>query len=109
MANIRVLRTYRFVDKDPVIDQMRTVLSDEGLIERLGIAATLSSLSPSTLRNWFHGDTRRPQHASIMAVMTSVGYENKWVRSRRIDLESEVKAAKAWNAKNRSPKKKNRK
>jgi hypothetical protein len=96
MARIRVLRTYRFLDKDPVIDQMRTVLQDEGLFTRLTIAADIASLSRTTLDNWFHGDTKRPQFASIMALMTSLGYENKWSRTTKIDVDEELKKARDW-------------
>ena len=96
MARIRVLRTYRFLDKDPVIDQMRTVLQDEGLFTRLRIAADIASLSRATLDNWFHGETRRPQFASIMSLMTSLGYENKWMKDRAIDVYIELKKARDW-------------
>lgn len=108
MARIKILRTYRFMDKDPVIDEIRTALQDERLMERLGIAADLASLSPSTLRNWFHGDTRKPQFASAMAIMSSIGYEHKWVRGRRVDVDSELKVARAWLAKNRAEAKQKR-
>jgi hypothetical protein len=32
MAELRTYRTYRFIEKDPVIDKMRTLVQDGGLI-----------------------------------------------------------------------------
>jgi hypothetical protein len=32
MPKINVYRTYEFIDKDPIIDRIKTMLSDEGLI-----------------------------------------------------------------------------
>lgn len=96
MAYVRVLRSYRFIDKDPVIDEMRTVVQDEGLIKKLKIVADLSSLSVGTIDSWFNGKTKRPQNASIMAVMTSLGYQRKWEKSRKFNLDDELKVARDW-------------
>jgi hypothetical protein len=96
MAVTRILRPYNFVDKDPVIDEVRTVITDEGLFKKLGTVADLSSLSRTTLDNWFHGDTKRPQYASVMAVMLSLGYDRKWIKSREINLDKELEFARAW-------------
>ena len=115
MAYTRILRPYNFVDKDPVIDEMRTVVKDEGLIKRLGIVADLSSLSRTTIDNWFNGDTKRPQHASVMAVMLSLGYQQTWSKDRKINLEKELEFARAWlkrervKRKARNPKRKSKK
>ena len=96
MAYTRVLRTYRYIDKNPVIDEMKTIIQDEGLMKRLDIIADLASLSRTTPVGWFDGDVRDPRHSSIMAVMTSLGYEYKWNKSRKIDYEKEVMMARAW-------------
>lgn len=102
MAIIRkTLRTYRFIDKDPAIDRMRTILQDEGLFKRLKDVADLANLSPVTLQNLFHGDTRRPQHATVMGIITAVGYEQKFVKSRELKIDDELVFAKAWNKKER--------
>lgn len=96
MALVRVYRTYRFIDKDPVIDKMRTVLQDEGLFKKRHIVSKLSGVSSTTLANWFDGDTKRPQHATIAAVATAVGYEYEFKRARKLDIDSELKVAAAW-------------
>lgn len=96
MAYTRVLRPYNFIDKDPVIDEVRTVVQDEGLIKKLGIVADLSSLSKATIDSWFNGDTKRPQNASIMAVMISLGYQRTWKKERKVDVDRELELARAW-------------
>ena len=71
--------TYNFVDKDPVIDELRTIVSDEKA-SYADIHAT-SGVSVNTLYNWFNGGTRRPQHATIMAVARALGYDYKLVKT----------------------------
>jgi hypothetical protein len=84
------------VDKNPVIDKVRTIVQDEGLIKKLGIVHEISGVSTSTLNNWFNGDTRSPQHATIAAVITSLGYQEEFVKQKDIDVEKERKAGAAW-------------
>lgn len=100
MAKIHVYRTYRFVDKDPVIDRCRTVLQDEDLFNRLSVVSELSGVSYGTLANWFHGNTRKPQFATLAAVATSIGYQLDFSKVRSLnDLETELKKARDWAAK----------
>ena len=93
---LRVYRTYNYVDKNPVIDKVRTLVQDEGLIRKLGVVHELSGVSTSTLDNWFNGTTRNPQHATIAAVITSLGYQEEFVKKKDIDIEAERKVAAAW-------------
>lgn len=100
MAFIRVHRTYRFnaKGKDRVIDEMRTLIQDEGLFNKLHIVHQLSGVSTSTLENWFHGGTISPQNRTICAVTSALGYKRTWEKARDIELAKELKIAKAWNA-----------
>ena len=71
----QVYRDYRFIDKDPIIDRLRTAVQDSGMSyrdihEREGI-------STSTLCNWFSGPTRRPQFCTVMAVFRACGVDLK--------------------------------
>ncbi len=68
-----VYRTYRFVDKDPMIDKLRTAVSDSGM--KYSQIHEESDVSTATLRNWFHGDTKRPQFATLNAVAIALGLE----------------------------------
>ena len=93
---LRLYRTYNFIDKNPVIDKTRTIIQDEGLIKRLGIVHELSGVSVTTLSNWFNGKTRSPQHATIVAVTSSLGYEERFVKTKTFDIEAEREIAAAW-------------
>jgi hypothetical protein len=93
---LRVYRTYSYIDKNPVIDKVRTLVQDEGLFKELKIVHELSGVSTSTLDNWFNGTTRSPQHATIAAVITSLGYEETFVKKKDIDVEKERQVAAEW-------------
>ena len=67
-------RNYMFVDKDPIIDFARTAVqkskkSYAGIHERTNVSTT-------TLYNWFGGKTRRPQFASVAAVLIECGVKD---------------------------------
>lgn len=94
MATIGVYRTYNFLDKDPVIDKIKTLLKDEGV--GVGEAHILSNVADTTLRNWFDGPTRKPQHATIMSVVTALGYDITFEKQKDIDLKRELKIAADW-------------
>lgn len=99
-ADLKLYRTYRFIDKDPVVDKIRTVFKDEGLLGPRGynIAHQLSGVSISTYKNWFDGDTKRPTNVTIEATLTALGYERRIVKddSKDFDLDQELKKAARW-------------
>jgi transcriptional regulator with XRE-family HTH domain len=74
--------SYNFRDKDPVVDQLRTLLQDENASYKE--VHELSGVSVSTLYNWFEGPTRRPQYATVMAVARSLGYDYKLVKVGKV-------------------------
>lgn len=82
---MKIYNSYSFVDKDPVIDELRTVIQDEGA--SFTFIENSSGVSGQTIRNWFDGKTKRPQNASIEAVVRCLGYE------RRIKKPTGKKAA----------------
>ena len=77
MAEFRMYRTYRWLakEKNPVIDKARTIAQDEGLFKNLQALHEITGVLASTFHNWWHGDTRNPQHGTVMAFMTALGYE----------------------------------
>jgi hypothetical protein len=97
MTIYKTLRTYRFIDKDPVIGELRYIIEKEGLFKRLYHVATMASLNPATVKNLFYGDTRRPQNATVMALITSLGWERKFVKGKKVDFDKELVLARAWN------------
>jgi transcriptional regulator with XRE-family HTH domain len=80
MSDFKLYKSYSFRDKDPIIDQMRTAVQDVGL--SYGQIEGESGVSSSTMYNWFHGDVRRPQFATIAAVARAIGYDIQLVSKR---------------------------
>lgn len=99
----RTYRTYRYIDKNPVIDKVRTILQDEGLYtkKKRNMVHQLSGVATTTLDNWFDGDTKNPQHHTIAAVVTSLGYEETFQRVKNLDMDKELEIAAKWLAKQR--------
>lgn len=96
MAKVHIYRSYRFLDKDPVIDKCRRLIEVEGLKWR--DAALMSDMSPATLDNWFNGETRKPQFSSVMSLTRSLGYDIEFKRQRNnghINVEDELAKARA--------------
>jgi hypothetical protein len=79
-------RAYLFKTKDPVIDELRTIIQDETGDKRLG-TKTLKAIEvdggprATTMRNWFRGETKRPQSATVEACGRALGYRRKWVKN----------------------------
>lgn len=67
-------RNYSFVDKDPIIDFTRTAVAKSK--KTYTAIHNGCNVSTSTLTNWFHGKTRRPQFASIAAVLIECGVKD---------------------------------
>lgn len=64
-------RNYVFVDKDPIIDVVRTAVADAK--KSYEAIHRGSNVSTTTLYNWFHGKTRRPQFATVASVLLECG------------------------------------
>lgn len=64
-------RSYSFIDKDPVIDSLRTAVSQSKMSYRE--LHEQSDVAVTTMYNWFHGKTRRPQFATVAAVIRATG------------------------------------
>lgn len=71
MATINLYKTYSFTTKDPVIDKLRTRMQTTGMTKKQ--VNEKSNVSVACLRGWFDGKTRRPQHATIVAVARALG------------------------------------
>lgn len=69
---IKVYGSYSFIDKDPVIDQVRTMIEKERAT--YSFIQSKSGVTTTTLNNWFNGKTRRPQFATVNAVARCLGY-----------------------------------
>jgi transcriptional regulator with XRE-family HTH domain len=66
-------KSYSFIDKDPIIDYIRTIIQDGDLSMRE--ITESSGVSSNTINNWLYGNTKRPQAASINAVLRVLQYQ----------------------------------
>ena len=85
---VQLYKSYLFKDKDPVVDLLRTIVKETGMSYQE--IADASGVSKHTIMNWFYGDVKRPQHATVMAVVRAMGYDmrmTKVVAKRKIHLE----------------------
>ena len=71
MAKGFTYKSYSFTEKDPIIDEVRTVFQDAGVTKQW--VEEQSGVTKQTLRNWFDGATRRPQAATVNAVLRALG------------------------------------
>jgi transcriptional regulator with XRE-family HTH domain len=95
---LRLYRSYNYVDKDPAIDKLRTVLQDEKVSHKN--LSVLSGVSPTTISNWFDGKTKRPQHTTLAAAAAALGYDWELTHTQTMDYKSEMLKAKRWAEKN---------
>lgn len=99
---MKLLKSYNFVDKDPVIDKMRSPVKNSEL--SYSEISAKSGVAASTLYNWFEGNTKRPQYATVVAVMRVLGYKELFVKkgvkieARTTKNEARAVAARTNNA-----------
>jgi transcriptional regulator with XRE-family HTH domain len=66
-------KSYSFVDKDPMIDYIRTIIHESG--ETLTKISEDSGVNAQTISKWLYGETKQPRAASINAVLRALGYK----------------------------------
>lgn len=66
-------KSYSFVDKDPIIDEVRTMVQTSGANYKW--IEDHSGVTSTTLSAWFHGKTKKPQAATLNAVARALGYK----------------------------------
>jgi len=99
---MHLYRSYVFKDKDPAIDKIRTIVQDEGVSEAQ--LHVLSNVSLTTFASWFRGDTKRPQHATLAAAASALGYDWTLQKSKVIDYDDEMVKATRWHAQQKAKK-----
>jgi len=121
MARVQIYRTYRWIDKDPIIDAVRTVVKSEEKLKN-SMVHQISGVATATLDNWFDGSTRKPQNSTVTAVTSALGYLRQdsfnrdgtvsigFVKGRALDYNKEIEKQADWLLKQGvKPKKKRRK
>jgi hypothetical protein len=73
--------SYSFVDKDPVIADLRDVIGKDSF----AVASRKTTLSVACFRNWFYGPTRKPAHSSVQMVYRAYGWKTKRVKMTEAD------------------------
>jgi transcriptional regulator with XRE-family HTH domain len=68
---VKAYKSYNFIDKDPVIDELRTILQKRKISYQY--VEDRSGVTTQTLRNWFEGKTKRPLNSTIEAVVRAIG------------------------------------
>ena len=116
---INVYRNYVWIDKDPIVDALRTICQDEKLTNYE--AAAITGVSVTTFANWFEGPTQRPMNATSTQVAAALGYVRRdelksdgtvtvgYVKARKVDYKSEREKQADWLLKNRQPARQRRK
>ena len=81
---MKTYSAYRFREKDPVIDEIRTLVEDHfgRRVNGKDCGAVKDSGGPAagTMAAWFFGKTKRPQSATVEAAGRALGYKRKWVK-----------------------------
>jgi hypothetical protein len=72
MARVHLYRTYRWIDKDPIIGAVKTIVQDEKL--KNNAVHEITGIATATLDGWFNGGTRKPQNVTVTAVASGLGY-----------------------------------
>lgn len=75
---LKLDQSYNFVEKAAIIDRLRTEIEDGNVT--LTYVANKSGVCESTLRNWFNGQTMRPQFPTLNAVGKLFGLKLDWVK-----------------------------
>lgn len=96
MAEIKIYRYYEHY-RDPVCDQIKTMIEKENLGKKPAIVAEISTMSRQTISRMLDGTTRRPHYATVMAITGSLGYLPKgWQQVDKLDIQEALRAAKKW-------------
>jgi hypothetical protein len=91
MAKGFTYKSYSFVDKDPIIDEVRTIVQLSGATYKK--IEEDSGVTSKTLRDWFDGQTRKPQAATLNAVARALGYKLGFVPYEVVSIVQPVSAA----------------
>jgi transcriptional regulator with XRE-family HTH domain len=65
---------YNFIDKDPIIDRIATIVKGMGLSYKE--VALMSGMHYSTIRALFIGKTRNPQFSTVARIVIGLGQDD---------------------------------
>ena len=93
MAKGFTYKSYNFTEKDPIIDEIRTVVRDSGATYKH--IEEHSGVTSQTLHAWFDGKTRKPQAATLNAVARALGYKLGFVPIEAVSIVQPTSVAKS--------------
>lgn len=80
---LRLYKSYMFRDKEPVIDEFRTIVRDhfgESVTRKhLSMIHDLGGPSTGAMAGWLFGATKRPSNAAMEAAGRAIGKKRVWV------------------------------
>lgn len=80
-------QSYLFRDKDPAIDELRTVVEDHfgQRVNNKQLSEIHASGGPtaSCMGQWFFGKTKRPQNATLEAAGRALGFRRVWQKHKQ--------------------------
>ena len=83
---LKAYKSYLFKDKDPVIDEVRTMFEKRynRRVDHAMLHDVEDSGGPSAgcMSRWFFGDTKRPQTTTIEAAGRTLGFQRRWVKMK---------------------------
>lgn len=83
---MKTYKAYLFRNKDPVIDELRTLVENVygERVNHKALADMERNGGPtaSCMRGWFFGKTQRPQNPTVEAAGRSFGYRRNWVKMK---------------------------
>jgi hypothetical protein len=91
--------TYSFVDKDPIIDVLRTAIQDEAAVRGMSfnlmckMLAETAGCGPSTLHGWFAGKTRMPKFAVLNSIFVQLGCDLHKLAGKELGISTRRKRA----------------
>jgi len=107
---MKLYQSYLFKDKDPCIDELRTIITKEqGSLQRKDLALVSRNGGPTTscLSAWFFGKTKRPQNATLEAAGRALGFKREWVDLAPSEYKKILMAAEKEREKRKRRKKRN--
>jgi hypothetical protein len=78
---MKLYKSYMFRTKDPVIDELNTLISDKfGPINHKTLSDIERNGGPSVscMSAWFFGATQRPTNPTIEAAGRAIGFKRVW-------------------------------
>ena len=77
-------RGYRFIDRDPVLEEICTIITQSGKtpheISELTAQSGGAKVAPQTIYKWLNGDTKKPQNFTVTWVGYVLGWKRGWAK-----------------------------